>query len=75
MWVLVDELLRDLAGTVEDGIVAHQIGNMQVERNPTLLRTLQISRAAQLQVRFGNPKPSLLSVMISIRLRVSADSS
>ena len=37
--------------------VTCQIGQPQRKRNPALLRTFQIARTAQLQIRFGYFKP------------------
>ena len=56
MWISIDKLLCDLTGTIEDGTVTHQVGDVQVEGNATLLRTFQVAGTAKLQVRLGNHK-------------------
>ena len=46
-----------VAGQLDNLAVTGDVGNLQVEGHAALLRSLQVSRSAQLQVGFGNLKP------------------
>src|SRR5690554_1685167 len=52
--IVGDDGLCNFPGTVEDGIIPDQVCNPEVERNSTLLCTLQVTRTAQFQIGLGN---------------------
>ena len=49
--------MRHFADILQKLAVAGNVSNLQIESHPALLSTFQISRAAQLQVGFGNLEP------------------
>ena len=71
--IVVNDALCFVAGHLHNLTVAGDVGNFQIEGHAALLCPLQVARTAKLQVGLSS-KPSLVSHMMSMRLRVSAES-
>lgn len=68
--VSVYHLAGLIPGHLHQLAIRGDIGYFQVKSHTTLLRSLQVTRPPEFQVCLGNAKPSLVSHMISMRLRV-----
>ena len=52
--VLIGDALGNATHVAKELAIAGDVGNLQVEGDATLLRTLEVARATQLEVSLGN---------------------